>query len=264
MQRIQQGTIRQAAYPAGTLTEAELLAQDYEVDIGACFQRAWEAFKADPGTFIGVSLLVYLAIIVANVIPYLSMITGTLFTGPLVAGFWIFSIKKIRGQPAGINDGFAGFGSKFWQYFLVNLITTLIISAVMIVVIVGVVIAALAMGGLNRGLRNGDFPPALIGVFAIGGLVALAVTLYFQVCWVFALPLVADKGLEFWPGMQLSRRMVMKHWWATFGLFFIVGLLSMVGVIACGVGAFVTGPIAFAMLAVHYDRVFGRLAPQPS
>jgi uncharacterized membrane protein len=87
---------------------------------------------------------------------------------------------------------------------------------------------------------------------------------YFQVCWLFALPLAADKGLEFWPALQLSRRMVMKHWWMTFWLTFVAGMLVLGGFLACGVGVLVAGPVAFAMLTVHYDRVFGKLAGQPS
>jgi hypothetical protein len=98
----------------------------------------------------------------------------------------------------------------------------------------------------------------------VGGLVAWASMVYFQVCWLFALPLAADKGLEFWPALQLSRRMVMKHWWMTFWLTFVSGMLVLAGMLACLVGVFATGPVALAMLAAHYDRVFGRLAPQPS
>jgi GYF domain 2/Protein of unknown function (DUF975) len=264
MQRIHEGAIRQAPFAPGTLTEAKLLAQDYEVDIGGCFQRGWEAFKADPGTFIGVSLLVYLAIFAANLIPYLSMITGILLMGPLTAGLWIFTLKKLRGQPTTIGDGFSGFGPKFWQYFLVHLIRTLIASAVLIVVIFGLVIAAISMGAMNHNFRNGDFPPGLIVLLVVGGLAAWASMVYFQVCWLFALPLAADKGLEFWPALQLSRRMVMKHWWMTFWLTFVAGMLVLVGFLACGVGVLVAGPVAFAMLTAHYDRVFGKLAAQPS
>ena len=39
-------------------------------------------------------------------------------------------------------------------------------------------------------------------------------------------------------------------------------LICCVGMMACLVGALVTGPVAFAILAAHYDHVFGRLAVQ--
>jgi uncharacterized membrane protein len=84
---------------------------------------------------------------------------------------------------------------------------------------------------------------------------------YLNTCWLFALPLVGDKGLPFWPAMELSRRVVSKHWWMNFWLFVVAGLLAMAGMLACGFGLLVTGPVAFAMIASHYEKVFGDLAP---
>ncbi len=99
----------------------------------------------------------------------------------------------------------------------------------------------------------------------VGGVVFLVffvVMIYLNVCWLFALPLAADKGLRFWPALQLSRRMVNKHWWMTFALMIVGGLLIGVGLLLCGVGALVAGPVVFAAWSTHYERVFGELAPQ--
>ena len=89
----------------------------------------------------------------------------------------------------------------------------------------------------------------------------IIVMTYLNVCWIFALPLVADKGMKFWPAMQFSRQVVSKHFWMTFLLLFVCGLLGVSGVFACCVGMLVTGPIAFATLACHYEKVFGDLMP---
>jgi uncharacterized membrane protein len=87
------------------------------------------------------------------------------------------------------------------------------------------------------------------------------VMIYLSTCWLFALPLVRDKGLKFWPALQLSRRVVSKHWWMTFWLMFVAGLFAMVGIFGCLLGLLVTAPVAFAMLACHYEKVFGDLIP---
>ena len=42
--------------------------------------------------------------------------------------------------------------------------------------------------------------------------------LYLFVAWVFSVPLVADKRLEFWSAMELSRKVVTRVWFETFGL----------------------------------------------
>jgi len=183
-------------------------------------------------------------------------------TGPLMAGLWFFYVKQVRGQPAGISDAFSGFGPKFWQYFLTKLIPTLVIIAVVVCIAVIVVLIMLAGGGFANGRRPTNFSASLIIPLTFAGLVAMAVIVYFMVCWIFALPLVADKGLEFWPALQLSRKMVMKHWWMTFLLTFVAWLITMCGFLALCVGVIATGPIALASLTSHYEAVFGDLSAQ--
>ena len=65
------------------------------------------------------------------------------------------------------------------------------------------------------------------------GPLAIGVITYLNVCWMFGLALVADKGLRFWPALELSRRVVSKHWWMTFWLLAVSGVLAILGVIAC-------------------------------
>ena len=42
--------------------------------------------------------------------------------------------------------------------------------------------------------------------------------LYLFVAWVFSVPLVADRRLEFWSAMELSRKVVTRVWFEMFGL----------------------------------------------
>ena len=262
LQRLREGATLAVAGPQRTVTEADLLARDYDVDIGGCLSQAWELFKNDAGLIVGASLLVGLALIGSGIIPYLGILLSLVFRGPLLGGLWLFYIKKIRRQEAGIGDAFAGFGPKFGQLFLTQLIPFLIAIGMVIIFLV----LALLMGTFvgRGGARTGSWALSAFGIpMIILGLVFFAVMIYISVSWWFALPLVADKGLKFWPALQLSRRIVSKHWWMTFLLFFVCGFVSMVGVFACCVGILVTGPVAFAALAYHYEKVFGDLTPDP-
>ena len=38
--------------------------------------------------------------------------------------------------------------------------------------------------------------------------------------------LVIDKKLEFWPAMELSRKVITHHWWTIFGLLLVCGLVT--------------------------------------
>jgi len=68
-------------------------------------------------------------------------------------------------------------------------------------------------------------------------LASLIPMIYLQVSWAFTLPLIIDKRMDFWPAMQISRKMVVKHWWQVFGFFIVCGLVYLVGVlVGLGIG----------------------------
>ena len=263
LQRLREGVVWSSPVPGGA-TQADLLARDYTVDIGASFSRGWENFKSNPGLIIGATVLVYLVLMVCNIVPYLGAVVGLILNGPLMGGLWLFYLKSVRNQPASVGDAFGGFGPRFWQFTLTQLIPTVIIFGMVVLIAIP---AALMIPMLVRGNPGGMNNPsgAMIGVFVALGVLVLAMMLvmaYLNVCWLFSLALVGDKGLKFWPAMELSRRVVKKHWWGTFGLIMVAALFGMLGVLGCLVGALVTGPVAFGMLASHYDKVFGDLAPE--
>jgi hypothetical protein len=51
--------------------------------------------------------------------------------------------------------------------------------------------------------------------------------IYLGVGYVFALPLVIDKKMDFWPAMEVSRRVVHHHWWSTFALVIVLGIIAL-------------------------------------
>jgi hypothetical protein len=258
LQRVREGLTAMPTGAPGSVSEEQVRARDYEHDIGAYWSRAWEVFKSDPGLIIGVFLVVGLCIVVANIIPYLSAITSLVFGGPLLGGLFAFSLKKIRSQPATFGDGFSGFGPYFGQLLLGNFIPNVLVGLIMIpfAVVVVVLIALIAPSLQNGGSLSG----AQIAMMAGGGLVVLiggCLVIYVQYCWLFTLWLVMDKHMNFWPAMSLSRAVVRKHWWQTFLLGIVAGLLAFAGFILCGVGLLVAGPIAVGMFAAAYERLFG-------
>lgn len=260
-QRLREGASLRAS-PGGK-TEADLLDRDYQVDIGNCLATGGRIFKANAGIMIGASVLVYLALVAINIIPYLSVVLALIFTGPLAAGLWFFYVKLGRGEQVGIADAFSGFGPRFWQLFMVQLIPSLV--AMGFVFFIGIA-AALTIPAVVSAHRSGgsvsSVGPGLLIGFGLVLLVFIVVMTYIQVCWMFAMPLALDKGLKFWPALQLSRRVVNKHWWMTFWLIVVCGVLNILGLFVCLVGLLITGPITFAALASHYEKVFGDLSPQ--
>ena len=245
----------------GSASEAEVRERDYEHDVSGYLSKAWALFKADAGSLIAATVLVGLCIVVANVIPYLSMITGIVFTGPLLGGLFAFYLKKNRSEPAALGDAFSGFGPRFGQLLLARFIPSLLAGLALIPVAIIAVVIIVMSASANR--HGGD--PFVFGApMIIGGVVLLAglcVMIYLQYCWMFTLWLVVDKNMTFWPAMSLSRAVVRKHWWQTFWLGIVCGLLLMLGGLLCLVGMLVTGPLCLAMWAQAYERLFGDLRP---
>jgi hypothetical protein len=194
---------------------AEIIARDYQVNIGDCVSRAWRLLKSDFWLLVGAS---FVAGIIGQNLGIISLIIG----GPMMGGLCALYLKKIRKQPAQFGDIFIGFSTAFVPLML-----------------------AYIVAGLLTGL---------------GFLFCILPGVYLAVAWMFTIALVIDKKLDFWPAMELSRKVVNKHWWSLFGLVIVLGLLALAGVLACCIGVFVTASIAQVALVFAYEDIFGSRA----
>jgi hypothetical protein len=227
--------------PSGPTPEV-ILAHDYNLDIGRCFDRGWALIQAHFWPLVGMSAL-FIILFSAVDSAFNRVVTvggggsgGTgvseggsilsmIFTGPLCGGLYLYFLKKIRGQPATVETAFAGFSQRFLHLFLANFIATFIIGTVFIF---GLLFCLL---------------PCLLAIYP-------------AVIWSFSLVLIIDKGLDFWAAMELSRKMVNKHWFEVFIFLFLMSLLFLAGFLACCVGVFFTLPIAIAAFLYAYEDIF--------
>jgi uncharacterized membrane protein len=231
------------AAPPGFAGSAGWLERDYDLAIGGCISRGWELVKKNFWPSVGVSFLVMLAIAVANQIVALFSrptmngiihqhhvsVVGVFILGStsilgapvytvLLAGLYRYFLIFIRGGTATVGDAFSGFGPSFGQLVLLGLVQGILIL--------------------------------------IGYACCIIPGLYLSVAWFFAVPLVIDKRMGFWEAMELSRKIVNKHWFVVFAFLIVYGLLVLAGFIACCVGLLVTIPIAIAALMYAYESIF--------
>jgi len=209
----------------------EILARDYVVDIGSCLRRAWALLRGDFWPLVGVTALILALLAAAGSVggvwsnsPHEVTSSGTsvlilLLYGPLMGGLSLYYLKKIRGEPANIETAFFGFSNRFLHLFLGGFVTW---------VLVGLGFACLILPGI-----------------------------YLMVAWWFTLTLIADKRLDFWPAMELSRKVVTRHWWKLFGFFLVVLLMYALGALCCLVGFFITTPLAMIAATYAYEDIFG-------
>ncbi len=242
----------------GVELAARILARGYTVEFGRWIGDGWAFFKANLGLAMGACWIVFGLSLVASVIgviPCLGDLVRLAFTvvvqPVLIGGLWLVLLQCRRGQPVTAANVFDGFKLFFAQGILVNLIMMLII------------LAAILPGGIGIGigvavLKSSASMKALGALLiAAGTLVALIPVIYFSVCYAFALPLVADRRMQFWAAMETSRRVINRHWFAFFVFSLAVGLLVLLGALACGVGLIFTIPLGFCISVIAYEAIFG-------
>ena len=181
--RVQAGQfpVSGAAVPAASVGvwSEQILARASEVQIGRCLGRSWELLSANFGLFFGATFLVWFIAIICYFLPLAGLVYWVIH-GVLYGGLYLILLNRIRGQPAAVGDAFAGFSLAFAQ---------------------------LALAGAVSSLLS-----------LIGFLFCFLPGIYLWVAWVFGIPLVADKRLEFWSAMELSRKVVTRVWFEMFGL----------------------------------------------
>jgi hypothetical protein len=236
----------------------QILARDYDLDIGACFGNAWQLYKSHFGVLFGgfmVYFVVEMAIGIFSAIP----IIGALFSlvnfviaGPLLGGLYYYNLRVIRGQPVTSGDVFAGFRMTFVQLFLGNTVRALLAG---LCIVPAVIVFVLKMLPLIWHHQPADPADVLIvaGVF----LVCMVPFTFLAVSWFFTLVLIIDRNMNFWPAMQSSWRIVNRHWWKVFGLVLVMGLLNMGGMLLCCVGVLFTAPWAICASMFAYEAIFG-------
>jgi hypothetical protein len=227
------------------------VAWDGTIDIGDALSRGWQLLTTNFWLLVGGSVITFLLLGVGGAMPFIGGIIGIVVDGPLMGGLYLLFLKRQRNQPAEVGTVFDGFRTAFGQLILAHLIPGLLIG---LCIVPGAIVL-----GISFAMMHSIGKAAMAGV-VIGGLlllVGLPVAIYLGVGWVFTVPLVADKRLGFSEAMKLSRSIVNKRWWSFFGLFFVCGLLAVVGLLGCVVGVFVTSALALAAVVTVYEDIFG-------
>ncbi len=182
-----------------------------------------------------------------------------------------------------------------WRLFIANPVPHIAYTAVMLLIllvagwvpIIGqllvMALAALLLGALYRALGkqmaggpvsasdylevlNDPLPLVLLSIVSsiligIGFLLLLLPGIYLSVAYLFAVPLVVFYRLEFWTGLETSRKLITRQWFIYFILMVIITVLNMVGAAVFVIGLLVTLPLSAAIVLTAFAHQLG--LPQP-
>lgn len=237
--------------------QQEVLSRDYDLAIGSCISRGWNLFTGNLGIILGVVVvyvLIQIGISIFQQIPLLgalvALVNIVFLAGPFQAGLNYFFLKNIRREAVGIGDIFSGFQRNYWQIVAGNIVITLLICAA---AIPGGVIMAISFVPM---IANHAAAPMTIAGIIVGAIVILIPIIYLSMGWIFALVLIIDRQMEFWPAMELSRKTVGKHWWSVFALLIVCALVNIAGILACCVGLLASIPTTLGAMMYAYEDIF--------
>ncbi len=160
-----------------------------------------------------------------------SLVLGLLVSYVLYGGLdWMF-LRMVRGQRATFEDAFAGFSQAFVPLMLFSVVSQ-------------------------------------TSVF-IGTLFCVLPGIYLTLAWMLFTPLlIMDKGFDFWPSMEVSRRVVNQHFWKILLFAIVSAVVLLAGLLCFVVGFFIAFPVVVAATVYAYEDIFGsrktELAPAPT
>lgn len=208
------------------------------VDPVAAYTRAWELVKVRWFEAIVVVLLSQLLAVIPIVL-----------NAPLMAGVVLVGLRMLRGESWGIETLFDGF-KHFTPAFIAMLL--FMIGLLAVVAVLG---GGLAGGAVFLQRSFGDAAVALVGVIGLPlALLAGLVGMGFQA---FALPLIVDRGMQPVEALQTGVSAALSNIGPLLLFVLLSMLVSIAGLMACGVGIFVAMPVSQIAMVVLYEQVFG-------
>ncbi len=175
---------------------------------GRWIGEGWALVKQDIANYV----------LIAVIFTVLNSFVPVILQGPLIAGFHIFTMKKLANRRPEFADLFKGF-----NFFVPALVASL---AIMVFTFLGTLVCI------------------------IPGLVVAAM-------YKFTYLFIVDKRMDFWPAMQASHSIVKQDYFG-FTLFLLALFgINILGAICCIVGLLITIPLSFAAVTVAYRDIVG-------
>jgi hypothetical protein len=220
-----------------------------------CIKAGWNLVRGQYWLFVGMCAV---AMIIGQAVPL-----GILM-GPMMCGLYLGFFRVRRGLPIEFGTLFKGF-DYFGQSVIASLLHVIPITAVIIAAYIFLYVGMFAtMLAASAAGEDAAAPVAGIGVFLIFMLffvVIMLVVILISIGFIFAYPLIVDRGMQGFDAVKLSWRAAFGNFWRLLGMSLLGGLLGIVGYCLCFVGILLVFPITLAAAAAAYEQVFGLSTP---
>ena len=204
----------------------QILNDGFHFSIGECLSEGFDIFKQNPAGFLGFTLLLTLV----NVVPEIATTTfgeasgsiisvvTNLLTVPLGVGFSLVAKRIYHEEEYDFSNFFDGF-----QHTM-----PLIIASILTI------------------------------LATVLGLILLVIPgIYLAVAFSWVNSMIIFAGQDSVEAMSISRKVLSKNWFQMAGFLLVLLLVAFAGLLAFGIGIFVTIPIISCASYVAYEKVIG-------
>ena len=162
-----------------------------------------------------------------------------------------------------------------WKTFIDNIVHAILFFLVGTLLCFTIILIPTVLGGWARGfiqiVKNGEKPEfselwdfsnylqlaflciACGIIISIGYMLLIIPGIILSIWFLYSVFFVADKNMNFWEAMMLSKtRAGETGFFNHFVIFIILCIINAIGSMAGGLGALVTGPFGFLLLALVY------------
>jgi uncharacterized membrane protein len=241
--------------PAFPMAPAPFDGASREVEPGACFdwlRQGWVMFLANPGVWIGSSVLLLIILMAISIVPLFGQIAAHLLVPLFGAGMVQICRHLAEGQQPEVADFFAGFRHNAGQLVMVG-----VFFAAGIFGIAFLVFLISQVGGLSGGItgRVAGVGITFGGVMLAGMLVIVLSVPVIMATW-FAPILVFVHDMQPIPAMKASFEAGAKNWLTmmVFGVFLVVALFF--AMLPIFLGLLVLLPIFSGAVYASYRDIF--------
>jgi uncharacterized membrane protein len=218
-----------------------------------CYKAGWAIIGDQYGLILGVSLV---GILIGSTVPF-----GILM-GAMMCGIYKCLLARYRGERASFDMLFKGF-----DHFSQSLIACLIMIAPVFLIVfpldllLCVRMFKLINGASAQAPNPAQFLHGFLPFFILMIGAVTIVSIIIGLLFMFAFPLIVDRGLSAIEALKTSARAVRGNLGGLIGLLLLNMLLSFAGMLCCCIGSVLVMPLGFAAVLIAYQQVFGSETP---
>jgi len=220
---------------SGSMQEG--IAAPYDFQIMDVIKEAWQRTTGLKGSVLGAGIFIFIVLIAIgaagmflldlmpfideNLISIFALIFNciiSILTYPFFAGIIMMGLHRAIDAPVSYKMAFS-----YFSYTL-----PIIIASICMVIIVSLGFVLLVLPGI-----------------------------YLSLAYMFTLPLIIDKNMDFWQAMETSRKAVSQHWFKLFFTAIVMSIIYVISAIPLGLGLIWTIPMLVALHGILYRRIFG-------